>query len=164
MTPSFQAIYDFLVLEAALLDAARFREWFALLTEDIDYRIPVRVTRARNSGLSEFSDSAFHMVEDSASLLARVDRYDSKFAWAADPPPRTRRFVSNVRLTEESADDIGVTSYVLLHRGRADAVPDLISAERHDNVRATAVGLRLARRLVLLDHTYLPTENLAAFL
>jgi 3-phenylpropionate/cinnamic acid dioxygenase small subunit len=160
----FQAIYDFLVMEAAFLDAAQYRDWFALLTEDIDYRVPVRVTRSRASGLSEFSDTAFHMLEDRASLLARVERYDSKFAWAADPAPRTRRFVANVRLTGESPEGTAVTSYVLFHRGRADAAPDLISAERHNLVRSTAAGLRLARRLVLLDHTYLPTENLAAFL
>ena len=76
MPVAFQAVYDFLVMEAALLDAGRLREWFGLLTPDIDYRIPVRITRARGSGVSEFSDSSFHVQEDSASLRARIDRFD----------------------------------------------------------------------------------------
>jgi hypothetical protein len=43
-------------------------------------------------------------------------------------------------------------------------VPDVISGERHDIVRRTPDGWRLARRRILLDHTILGTSNLAVFL
>jgi hypothetical protein len=43
-------------------------------------------------------------------------------------------------------------------------VPDVMSAERRDLVRRTPDGWRLARRLVLLDHTILGTSNLAVFI
>ena len=69
-----------------------------------------------------------------------------------------------MRLTGETAEGIAVTSYVLLYRARADAAPEIISCERNDILREADGSLRLARRLVLLDHTYLPTENMAAFL
>ena len=38
--------HEFLVREAELLDQRRYREWLELLTDDIVYRMPVRVTAA----------------------------------------------------------------------------------------------------------------------
>ena len=38
-----QLAHQFLVEEAHLLDSLRFEAWLALLTEDIEYRMPVRV-------------------------------------------------------------------------------------------------------------------------
>lgn len=155
----------FLVREADLLDERDLRGWLALLTEDIDYRIPIRVTRERASSVSPFSEDSFHMLEDWASLKARVDRFDTEFAWSEDPPSRTRRFVTNVFL--ESLDDdahVRVRSNLLVYRARGDSAPQLLSGQRRDTLRRVSGEWRLATRLVLLDHTRLPTENLAIFL
>lgn len=161
---AFQDIYDFLVGEAALLDSRRFHDWLALVSEDIDYKIPVRVTRSRDSGLPEFSTESFHMMEDHASLKTRIDRFDTGYAWSQDPPPMMRRFVSNVRITDQGDDGVAAVSYILLHYARADEPAQNLCGERHDLIRPTQDGLRLASRMVYLDHTYLPTENLASFL
>ena len=160
----FQRVHDFLMAEAALLDAARFRDWLDLVTKDIDYRIPIRITRSRGDKGSSFSTESFHMMEDHGSLVARIDRFDTGFAWSQDPPPMLRRFVSNVRITGRDDDGIAVASYILMHYARADEAPQQLSGERHDLLRPTGDGLKLARRTVYLDHTYLPTENLASFL
>jgi PAH dioxygenase small subunit len=40
----------------------------------------------------------------------------------------------------------------------------LLAGERHDVLRRVDGELRLARRVVLLDHTVLPMDNLAIFL
>jgi 3-phenylpropionate/cinnamic acid dioxygenase small subunit len=157
-------VEDFLYNEAALLDAGLLKDWLTLLAEDIDYRIPVRITRDRTPGPPQFSDANFHMLEDMRSLQARVLRFDSQHAWSENPPTRNRRFISNVRVTGRSAEQLQVTSYILLHRALADAPADLLCAERKDVLRVTNDALKLARRLVLLEHTYLPTENLACFL
>ena len=45
--PAHQAAHQFLVEEAALLDAADYAGWLNLLSEDIRYLMPVRVTTAR---------------------------------------------------------------------------------------------------------------------
>jgi len=160
----FQDIHDFLIDEAALLDARRFRDWLAVLSPEIDYRIPIRITRSRGSGFAEFSTESFHMMEDHPSLTTRIDRFDTGSAWSQDPPPMLRRFVSNIRITGQDENGVAVTSYILLHYARADEQPQLLSGERRDILLQTADGLRIARRTVYLDHTYLPTENLAAFL
>ncbi len=159
-----EEIEDFLYHEAALLDGGLLKDWLKLLADDIDYRIPVRITRDRTPGPPQFSDSNFHMLEDMPSLKGRVLRFDSPSAWSENPPTRNRRFVSNVRVTGSSAVGLEVTSYILLYRALADASPDLLCGERKDLLRPSDGKLKLARRLVLLDHTYLPTENLSCFL
>ena len=161
---AFQDVYDFLVGEAALLDARRFRDWLALVSQDIDYRIPIHITRSLGSDLPAFSTESFHMMEDPASLTTRIDRFDTGYAWSQDPPPMLRRFVSNIRITGQDDNRIEAVSYILLHYARADEQAQYLAGERHDLIRQTSDGLRLARRTVYLDHTYLPTENLASFL
>lgn len=155
----------FLYHEAELLDDRRLRDWFNLLTVDIDYRIPTRVTRERAATRPEFSAASFHMIEDYGSLKTRVARLETEYAWAEDPPTRTRRIVSNVRVGESAGDEeFNVKSNFLLFRAKSDAAPTLLAGERHDVLRRIEGTLRLARRMVLLDHTVLPMENLAIFL
>lgn len=152
----------FLFHEAELLDDGRLREWLALLTEDVRYRVPVRIAKER--GESGISREMFHLDEDRDSLELRVDRIETGFAWAEDPPSRLRHFVANVRVREE-AGELRVRSNLLLTRSRWDRPEqDVLAAERHDVLRRTADGLRLAERLVLLDSTTVPTLNLGFFL
>ena len=62
-------------------------------------------------------------------------------------------------------DDLRVESALLLFRSRGDTrEPSLISAGRTDVLRATADGLRLARREITVDESVLRTQNLAVFL
>jgi 3-phenylpropionate/cinnamic acid dioxygenase small subunit len=150
--------------EAELLDDNRPREWFELLDSEIDYRVPIRVTRERSAGPG-FSDVGYHMLDDHISLEVRIDRFDSEYAWAEDPPSRMRRLVTNVRLGEVTGDTVSLKSNFLYYRGaRYDASGhDLIVGERHDVLRRRDDGMKLLRRLVLLDHTTLGTPNLAFF-
>jgi len=150
--------------EAELLDDRDLHGWLELLARDIDYRVPVRVTRERSAGVSPFSDRSFHLIEDYGSLAARVRRFDTEYAWAEDPPSRTRRFVTNVRATTAGPDEMSVRSNLLLFRARAETANALISCERKDLWRRTDGAWLLVRRLVLLDHTTIPMENMAAFL
>ena len=106
----------------------------------------------------------FHMVEDWGSLKTRVARFDSQFAWAEDPPSRTRRFVTNVRPVATD-DGVEVRSYLLVYRNRGDdSGAELISAERRDHLRRVADGLRLSRREVRIDQSTLGVRNLAVML
>jgi 3-phenylpropionate/cinnamic acid dioxygenase small subunit len=106
------------------------------------------------------------MFEDHGSLAARVARLETEYAWAEDPASRTRRLVTNVRPTQSDDESlIEVKSNLLIYRGRYDS-PDfnLIAAERQDVLRRTDDGLRLLKRLVLLDQATVATHNLAIFL
>src|SRR5262249_39747830 len=71
--PAHQAAHQFLVEEAALLDAADYAGWLALLCEDIRYRMPVRVTTARGAGFDSL-DGMAHFDENMYALRKRVER------------------------------------------------------------------------------------------
>jgi phthalate 3,4-dioxygenase subunit beta len=162
--PEHQAAHQFLVEEAALLDAADYAAWLNLLCEDIRYVMPVRVTTARGAGFDALPDMG-HFDEDLYALRKRVQRLATDHAWAEDPPSRTRHFVSNVRTSSGAGGDLRVESSLLLFRSRGDTrPPDLLSAGRTDILRPAEDGYRLARRQIIVDESVLRTQNLAVFL
>jgi 3-phenylpropionate/cinnamic acid dioxygenase small subunit len=161
--PAHQAAHQFLVEEAALLDAADYPGWLDLITEDIRYLMPVRVTTARGAGFSS-QPGMGHFDEDLYALRKRVQRLATDHAWTEDPPSRTRHFVTNVR-TFRHDDGLKVESALLLFRSRGDTRDaDLLSAGRTDLLRETATGLKLARREITADEAVIRTQNLAVFL
>jgi phthalate 3,4-dioxygenase beta subunit len=162
--PAHLAAHQFLVEEAALLDAADYASWLNLLCEDIRYVMPVRVTTARGAGFDSLADMG-HFDENLYALRKRVQRLATDHAWTEDPPSRTRHFVTNVRTFRHRTSELRVESSLLLFRSRGDTrEPDLISAGRTDLLRETGDGLRLARREILVDESVLRTQNLAVFL
>jgi phthalate 3,4-dioxygenase subunit beta len=162
--PAHLAAHQFLVEEAALLDAADYDGWLGLLTDDIRYLMPVRVTTARGAGFDSLADMA-HFDEDMYSLRKRVQRLATDHAWTEDPPSRTRHFVTNIRTFGNGGGELLVESALLMFRSRGDTrEADLLSAGRSDLLRETGDGLRLARREITVDESVLRTQNLAVFL
>jgi 3-phenylpropionate/cinnamic acid dioxygenase small subunit len=156
---------EFLVREAELLDNNQLREWLVeCVAEDIVYEVPLRVTRERAAD-REFSEQAWYMKEDRASLEVRVERLYTSFVWAEDPPSRTRRFVTNVRVAAALVPgEVDVKSNLLMFHGRYDTADRFVVGERHDVLRSIGGSWRLARRRVLLDHTTLDISALSVFL
>lgn len=159
--PLYQQVLVFLYQEAHLLDSWKLEEWLQLLSEDVVYLMPVRVTHERKDGPG-FVEGLYHFEENMASLRLRIKRLQTRFAWGEDPLPRTRRFISGVLVVPgREKNELEVTSSLLLVRNRGD-VPDLsfLSAERRDVIRQTPDGLRLARRVILPDQTVPGLESL----
>jgi len=158
-----EEVEDFLYREAELLDTGRLEDWLALLTDDVQYRMPVRLTRERTSP-TDRSDEMQLFWEDRTTIELRIRRLRTDFAWAEDPPSRTRHFVSNVRIADPRSDEVDVRSYVLVYRNRGDTGGyELISGERRDVLRRVAGAWRLARREVIIDQASLANQNLAIF-
>jgi 3-phenylpropionate/cinnamic acid dioxygenase small subunit len=158
---------QFLYREAELLDERKYREWLeTCLSESLEYLVPVRTARESTSGASEFSSTSFHVSDTYSHVKVRIDRLEGEHAWAEDPPSRTRRFVTNIRVRNLPNDEIEVRSNLLLYRSQMVSPSDhvLLVGERQDVLRSEAGGLRLRRRVVLLDQTTLSTANLGVFL
>ena len=161
-------VEEFLFREAELLDENRLREWLELLTDDVRYQVPIRISKEQGvePGITGVAADGYHLDEDRASLEMRVERVETGFAWAEDPPSRLRHFVTNVRIEPppEGEDEMAVRSNVLVYRSRWDRPQyDLLSAERRDRLRPVDGDWKLARRVVILDSTALPTHNLSFF-
>jgi ethylbenzene dioxygenase beta subunit len=156
-------IAQFFYREAELLDSNRLEEWLELLAEDIAYEMPLRMTRER--GQPDISSQMGHFSEDRRSLELRVKRLGTDFGWAENPPSRTRRFISNIRVENTAkANEVKAQSYFLLYRSRGNSPEaDLISGERRDLLRKLDGGWKLASRLIISDQSVLGTRNLAIF-
>ncbi len=97
---TYWEVYSFLMREAELLDERREREWLeSCIADDVEYLMPVRENRERSEGVG-FSDESFYFQDTRGSLELRVKRLETEYAWAEDPPSRTRHFVTNVRVAE----------------------------------------------------------------
>ena len=155
----------FLYREAELLDRRALTHWLQMLSPEIDYRVPVRTTRSEADG-DGFSASAFFFQEDYGSLSLRISRLESDFAWSENPPTRTRRLVTNIRLS--NADDgtsRNVVSNLAVYCFRGESPePRVLTGERQDVLQKIDGDLKLKRRLVLLDTTVLGMDSLSIFL
>ena len=160
-----QRAHHFLVEEAAALDGHDFDGWLSLLTDDIRYRVPVRVTTTRATDPDRHS-TMDHLDENRYSLTKRVARLATDHAWTEDPRSRIRHLVTNVRTFPAGVDgELEVESALLLFRSRGDTrPPELICAQRQDRLRQVGEQLLLAERVVHTDEAVLRTQNLAIFL
>lgn len=151
--------------EAELLDDGRERDWLeTMVSRDVRYRMPIRQTAARGTGRG-LTAGGFHLNEDYGSLETRIRRNESPSAWTEDPPPRTRRFVANIRTGPDTADTLRVRTNILVFRTRYDQTqPHLLAGERHDVLTRAAGGLRLLHRDILLDLSVLGVPNLSYLL
>lgn len=156
-------VVQFYNREAELLDEKRLEEWLDMLTDDVTYDMPIRVSREKGAERSEFSEEGFNYREDRSTLEARVERFQSEFAWSEDPPSRTRHHVSNVRVTDADGDEVRVKTNLLLFRAQGEGGDVVLSAERRDTLRRVDGELKLADREILLDHTVLPMKNISVF-
>lgn len=135
----------FLFQEAALLDDWRLDEWLALFTDDARYVVPA--TDAREGDLRE---TLSIINDDMARLRGRVERLKSRHAHREFPWSRTRRLITNVRITEATQEEIRVTASFLVYRIRSGHVDPLIG--RYDyTLRRVDGGLKVAYRKATLD-------------
>lgn len=163
--PRYAEVLEFLYREADLLDSGEFSSWLELLTEDVAYRVPLRLTRTRRAD-PDHSDKTEILSENLASLQLRVKRLGTGYAWSETPPSRTRHMVSNVRVrTGDATDELHVTSNILVYRNRSwDSEADLFCGERQDVLRRIDGQWRLARRVILLDQAVLGARDVSIFL
>jgi 3-phenylpropionate/cinnamic acid dioxygenase small subunit len=158
-------VEQFLYEEADILDRRDFHHWLDLLTDDIDYWMPIRSTRAKGDEENEFAErgqGAF-FDETRQHLEERVRKLDTAFSWAEDPPSRTRHVVSNVRVVESKDAELEVQCNFMLYRSRLANTEDLWVGRREDTLRRDNGSWKIARRHIYLDQVSLGSKNLSVF-
>lgn len=161
-------IEDFYYLEAELLDDRKLREWFALLTEDIRYWMPIRHnTLERPSDVTEELSApgeGYYFDDDIKALKIRVERAYSKIAWAEVPPSRTRHLITNIRIKKDDGEELEVHSNFMCYRTRMESDKDLFVGTRQDVLRRVGNSFKIARRTIVLDQAVLDAKNISVFL
>jgi p-cumate 2,3-dioxygenase subunit beta len=106
-------VEDFLYREAALLDAWKLDEWLELLADDAVYRVP-----SNDRPDSDPKSALFTIADDIRRIRARVARLNDPHAHAESPRSRTRRLISNVRIT--GREPLTVEANFVIYRFRGD--------------------------------------------
>jgi len=161
-------VAQFLYEEAALLDGRRYDVWLGLLDDDLDYWMPIRSTRSQSEQDLEFTQpgqGAF-FDDDKSAMAARVAKLATGYSWAEDPPSRTRRLITNVRIAGHLPGEplsLRVESNFIIYRSRLEREEDLWAGRREDTLRKVDGQWRIARRHIFLDHVSLLSNNLSIF-
>jgi p-cumate 2,3-dioxygenase subunit beta len=151
-------VEDFLYDEADILDAWRYDDWLALFEPGARYEIPTTDHR----GWSPHESGSF--VDDDWDLLrARVKRLKSRKAHAENPPSRTHRLVSNVRVFSDTPDAVRVAASFVVHRARDGQFDTYVGRYQHV-LAITDAGLRFRLRRSLLGHETLPVGARLSFI
>lgn len=151
-----QEIEQFLYTEAALLDEGKYHEWLDLLTDDIEYRLPIRESVQGAQGLSVEAELVF-LDEDKPSLAMRVKRLDTGLAFVEMPQSLTQRMVSNVQVQNgQQGGELDVRSNFILFQVRHDRHEGSFVGRREDRLRRVDGRWKIASRKILLAQAILP--------
>jgi p-cumate 2,3-dioxygenase beta subunit len=141
-------VEDFLFHEAALLDEWRLDEWLALLTDDAKYRVPSNDARSGDP-----ADTLFLIADDIDRLRGRVARLKDPHAHAEFPHSRTRRLITNVKVSDTKmvSDTILVEANFAVYRFRRGGQEGAFVGRYRYQLRRVDGKLRIALREAILD-------------
>ena len=141
-------VEDFLYREAALLDAWKLEEWLGLLTDDATYFVP-----PNDHPEGDHLTTLFILADDIVRIRERVKRLMSPDCHAEYPHSRTRRLISNVRVTAQDGDLVTAESNFICNRFRRfERVREYVGAYRFVLKRVGSDFLIKERRVFIDAH------------
>jgi len=156
---SRQQVEDFLYHEAALLDAWRLDEWLALLTDDARYHVP-----SNEAPNADPAATLFMVADDIHRIKARVLRLQDPHAHAEYPHSRTRRMISNVRISERNDAELRVEANFVVYRfRREERIREYVGAYRY-LLRIENGRLKIAQRDAVIDALELGSLGSVSFI
>ena len=106
--------------------------------------------------------------EDKWTLTKRVDQILTGVHYAEEPLSRITHMVSNVQIkavrpTVDGVRELDVSSRFLVYQNRVEYETYTFVGRRHDTLRLTDGGWKIARREILLEQSILLAKNLTTF-
>jgi len=137
------ALEDFIIHEARLLDARRFRDWMELFAEDGTYWVP-----AVPDQKSPF-DQASLFYDDRELMKTRVERLEHPRIHVQTPPSRTAHLVGNVVVdaADETKGEYVVGSTVIMVEYREDR-QRLFAGRQQHRLRRDGESFRIVQKRV----------------
>src|SRR6202023_2973056 len=137
------ALEHFIIHEARLLDARRFRDWMALFADDGTYWVP-----AVPDQKSPF-DQASLFYDDRELMKTRIERLEHPRIHVQTPPSRTAHLVGNVVVeeTDQARGEYRVGSTVIMVEYREDQQRVFAGRQRH-HLRRDGETFRIVQKRV----------------
>jgi 3-phenylpropionate/cinnamic acid dioxygenase small subunit len=140
------AVERFLYEEAAHLDNWRLDEWLKLFTRDARYLVP-----ATDVPDADPARDLMFIDDDYQRLAGRITRLKSRHAHREYPSSRTRRLITNVRLTRIAPSEIDVEASFAVYRSRNEMIAPYVGIYRYTLVREDGDTFLIRRRRAELD-------------
>ena len=134
---------DFIIHEAGLLDARRFRDWMGLFAEDGTYWVP-----AVPDQKSPF-DQASLFYDDRDLMKTRIDRLEHPRIHVQTPPSRTAHLTGNVVIEDSDAakNEYVIGSTVIMVEYRDDA-QRVFAGRQHHRLLRNGDSFRIVQKRV----------------
>jgi 3-phenylpropionate/cinnamic acid dioxygenase small subunit len=134
---------EFIISEASLLDARRFRDWMGLFAEDGTYWVP-----AVPDQKSPF-DQASLFYDDRDLMKTRIDRLEHPRIHVQTPPSRTAHLVGNVAIedSDPAKNEYVIGSTVIMVEYRDDA-QRVFAGRQHHRLRRNGDSFRIVQKRV----------------
>ena len=139
-------IEDLFYHEAELLDAWKLDDWLVLMTEDATYYVP-----PNDKPDADHRFTLFTIADDIVRLRERIIRLKDPNCHAEYPPSRTRRLITNVRVTGVEGDTISASANFSIHRYRRGGAHQEFVGRYFYKLRRVSGTLRIAERRAILD-------------
>ena len=155
-------VLQFLYREAELLDAHRYEDWLEVLSDDFVYEMPLTLTRDRSEQQRVHDREMEYFSENLESMRMRVRRLGTEYAWAEDPPTRTRHMVSNMIVVAGDGGELVARSAFCVFANRGNRTDyELLVGSREDTLRRDSGRLMLGRRTLWLDQAVLGANSIS---
>jgi p-cumate 2,3-dioxygenase beta subunit len=152
-------VEDLLYYEAELLDSWRLDDWLGLLTEDATYYVP-----PNDKPDGDHRYTLFIIADDIIRLRERIIRLKDPNCHAEYPPSRTRRLITNVRITGVDGDTISVAANFDIFRYRRNEPPHEFVGRYRYKLKRRDGALKIAERRAILDAEELGALGSVSFL
>jgi p-cumate 2,3-dioxygenase subunit beta len=139
-------IEDLFYHEAELLDAWKLDDWLALMTDDATYYVP-----PNDKPDADHRFTLFTIADDIVRLRERIIRLKDPNCHAEYPPSRTRRLITNVRVTGVDGDTISAAANFAIHRYRRGGAHQEFVGRYRYKLRRVSGRLKIAERRAILD-------------
>ena len=152
----------FLYREARLADESRYKEWEALVTDDMHYWVP--------RGLADHdpNERLAYINDNRSRLRTRVQQLSTGRRWSQTPPSPMRRMLSNVEVLEMDGpgNHLRVAANMVLYELSVQAVGELRVWPGRVTYRLRREGgeLRMSQKIVELVHAEMGLPSMAFIL
>jgi p-cumate 2,3-dioxygenase beta subunit len=132
--------------EAELLDAWQLDEWLAMLTDDAWYYVP-----PNDLPEADARYTLFLVADDMVRLKERIIRLKDPNCHAEYPHSRTRRFITNVRISGYEGDVALAHANFVVYRYRRHESPRIFTGYYRYKLKNVGTELKIQERRAVLD-------------
>lgn len=161
-------VSEFLYREAELLSDRKYEEWLDILAEDISYRMFILRNLSGKEQKSEYFDGPLDVSwfdEGKETISKRVRQIRTHQHWAEEPPSRTTRYITNLRILEadfESAPALVRTRCnFMVNRNRNESDDDCLYGHRIDVLSRDGGTWHIKDRKIYINQSTILMGNLS---